>query len=208
MARRTGRTVALLGLVLGVAGALWLFRGMIPGPWGREPVYTEVSEEAAAAADAKLARLRENGDTATLSAVEFTSFIRYRMAERFAIDVESPMVSFEGETLRVDGRVPKDRVPIGQLPRGAARFLPDTADVAVSGRLRTVAPGRAALRVESASFARVPVPREQYLTLLDRLTPDEPGIGEDELVFQLPSGVGSAEVRDGQLVLFPTERRE
>lgn len=210
MARGAGRKMALLGLVVAVAvvAAAWLFRGHLPGPWSREPVHTEVSEAAAASADAKLARLREDGDTATLSGVEFTSFVRYRMIDRFAVDVEAPVVSFEGETLRVDGRLSSDRIPASQISRAAARFLPDTADVAVSGRLRTVAPGRAALRVESASFARIPVPREQYLPLLDRITPDEPGLAEDEVAFQLPSGVGSAEVRDGTLVLFPGDLRE
>jgi hypothetical protein len=207
MARGAGRAVAVLAVLAVVGVGAWFFRGMIPGPWSRQPVYTEVSEEAAAAADAKLDRLRENGDPAHLSGVEFTSYVRYRMADRFALDVDVPVVSFEGETIRVDGRLPTDRLPTGHLPRAAVRFLPDTADVAVSGKLRTLAPGRAALRVESASFARVPVPREQYLSLLDRVTRDEAGVGEDEVAFQLPSGVGSAQVQGGELVLFPGERR-
>lgn len=203
MAGGAVRKLAVLGVLAILAGGLWYARGLIPGPWNRPVVYTEVSEEAAAAADEKLARLRAHGDTVRLSGVEFTSYVRYRMADRFALDVEAPVVTFEGETVRLDGRVPKERIPVGQLPRAAARFLPDTADIAVSGSLRTVAPGRAALRVESASFARIPVPREQYLVLLDRVTPDEPGLAEDELAFQLPSGAGSARVQEGSLVLVP-----
>jgi hypothetical protein len=206
MARGAGRTLALLGLLAVVAGGLWFFRGLIPGPWNRPVVHTEISEEAAASADAKLARLRQDGDTVRLSGVEFSSYVRYRMADRFALDLETPVVRFEGETVRLDGRVPKERIPTRQLGP-AARFVPDTADVAVSGTLRTVAPGRAALRVESASFARVPIPREQYLALLDRVTPDEPGIGDDELAFQLPSGVGSARVAEGMLILAPDRAR-
>jgi hypothetical protein len=206
MARGAGRTLVLLGVLLVVAGGLWFFRGLIPGPWNRPVVHTEVSEEAAASADEKLARMRDDGDTVRLSGVEFTSYVRYRMAERFSLDLETPVVTFEGETIRVDGRVPKERIPVGQLPRAARSFVPDTADVAVSGSLRTVAPGRAALRVESASFARIPVPREQYLTLLDRVAPAEPGVADDELAFQLPSGVGAAHVENGALVLVPGRR--
>ena len=204
MERGSARMVALLGLLVVAGAGLWLFREVIPGPWNAPVVHTEVSQEAAAAAEEKLVRLREDGDTVRLSGVEFTSYVRYRMADRFALDVEVPVISFEGETVRVDGRLPKDRIPAADLG-AAARFLPDTADVAVSGKLRTVAAGRAALRVESASFARIPVPREHYLTLLDRVAPDEPGVGDDELAFQLPPGVGSARVEEGALVLLPGE---
>jgi hypothetical protein len=206
MARGAGRRLVLLGVLLVAAGGLWFFRGLIPGPWNRPVVHTEVSEEAAASADEKLGRLRADGDTVRLSGVEFTSYVRYRMAERFSLDLETPVVTFEGATIRVDGRVPKERIPVGQLPRAARSFVPDTADVAVSGTLRTVGPGRAALRVESASFVRMPVPREQYLTLLDRVAPDEPGVADDELAFQLPSGVGAARVENGSLVLVPGRR--
>jgi hypothetical protein len=52
----------------------------------------------------------------------------------------------------------------------------------------------------------MPVPREQYLTLLDRVAPDEPGVADDELAFQLPSGVGAARVENGSLVLVPGRR--
>jgi hypothetical protein len=208
MARRTRRSLVLLALVaLAVVGA-WRFRDAIPGPWNRPPVHVEVSEEAAASADGKLARLRDDGDTVSLSGVEFTSYVRFRMAARFALDLETPVITFVGETVRVDGRLPKDRVPMGEIPRAARAFVPDTADVAVSGGLRTVAPGRAALRVTSASFARVPLGRDDYVSLMDRVRPDEAGIREDEIAFQLPSGVGSAVVSEGELVLFPDARRE
>lgn len=203
MARGAGRSLALLGLLAVVAGGLWFFRGLIPGPWNEPPPPAEISEHAADVADAKLARLRTDGDTVRMSGVEFSSYVRYRMVERFALDVEAPTVAFEGQTVRLDGRVPKERIPVDRLSRAARSFVPDTAEVAVSGSLRTVAPGRAALRIESASFARVPVGRDVYVPLLDRATADEPGVREDEIAFQLPAGVASAEVRAGELVLFP-----
>lgn len=211
MARRgvIGKMLLLTLLAVMAAGA-WTFRGLIPGPWQRERVHVEVSEAAAEAAERKLERLRTEGDTVHMSGVEFTSYIRFRMANRFATgDVELPVVTFEGQTVKVAGRFPKDRIPpaqLRQLGRGAD-FVPDTADVGVDGTLRMLAPGRAALKVQSASFARIPVPRERYLTVLDRFGGmDEPGLERDEVAFQLPSGVGEARVENGMLVLAPAVR--
>jgi hypothetical protein len=192
----------LLAVVL-LAGGAWYFRGAIPGPWSRTPVPAGISEEAAVSADDKLERMREHGAVVRLSGVEFTSWLRYRMASRVALDLEAPLVSFDGETVRVDGRLPKERIPRREVPRGLGRFLPDTVDVSVSGGLRTIAPGRAALRIERASFAGMPLGRETYLPLLDRVDTGDPGLREDELAFQLPPGVGAARVEDGELVLSP-----
>lgn len=203
MTRGAVRTVVVLAGLAVLAGGAWFFRGLIPGPWNRAPEHAEISEAAAASADEKLARMRQDGDTVRLTGIEFSSYVRYRMAERFALDVESPVVTFEGETVRLDGRLPRERVPVDQLPRSARSFVPDTADVAVSGSLRTVAPGRAALRIVSASFARIPLGRDVYVPLLDRATADEPGIREDELAFQLPPGAASARIEAGELVLHP-----
>jgi hypothetical protein len=202
MARRgvAGKLFLLVFLAL-LAGGLWFFRGLIPGPWNRPPVPMAVSEEAAVAAEEKLKRLRQEGDTVHLSGVEFTSYLRFRMAGRFAPEIEFPAVDFQGEEVRVTGRYPKDRIPARELGRGGD-FLPDTADVGVNGTLRTLAPGRAALKVGSASFARIPVPRDRLNQLIRRVRGrSEPGLADDEVAFQLPPGVGSARVENGQLVL-------
>lgn len=212
MARRgvIGKLVLLVLLAV-LAGGAWVFRGFIPGPWQEERVVTEVSEEAAASAERKLDRLREEGDTVRLSGAEFTSYIRFRMAERFSTgDLELPSVSFVDETVKVAGRLPKDRIPERDLRRlgPGADFIPDTADVGVDGRMRMLAPGRAALKVEAASFQKFPIPRDQYLPVLDRIGGmDEPGLERDEVAFQLPPGVGAARVENGMLVLAPGERR-
>lgn len=210
MSRRgvAGKLALLILLVL-MASGFWFFRGLIPGPWQRDPVITEVSEAGAAAAEAKLERLRSEGDTVRMSGFEFTSYMRYRMAQRFAADVELPTVTFDGDRVKVAGRLPKDRIPESQLRQlgAAAQWVPDTADVAVNGSLRMMAPGRAALKVESASFAQVPVPREKFLPVMDRVGGmDEPGLERDEVAFQLPAGVGSARVENGELVLAPAGR--
>lgn len=212
MARRgvIGKLVLLVLLAV-LAGGAWMFRGFIPGPWQRDRVVTEVSEAAAASAESKLERLREEGDTVRLSGAEFTSYIRFRMAERFSTgDLELPSVSFVGETVKVAGRLPRDRIPERDLQRlgPGADFIPDTADVAVDGRMRMLAPGRAALKVEAASFQKFPIPRDQYLSVLDRIGGmDEPGLERDEVAFQLPPGVGEARVENGMLVLAPAARR-
>ncbi|HZG43487.1 MAG TPA: hypothetical protein VEY93_11025 [Longimicrobium sp.] len=202
MARRgvVGKLFLLVFLAL-LAGGLWFFRGLIPGPWNRPPVPMAVSEEAAVAAEEKLKRLRQEGDTVHLSGVEFTSYLRFRMAGRFAPDIELPAVTFNADQVNVAGRYPTDRIPTKELGR-AAEFLPDTADVAVNGTMRTLAPGRAALKVSSASFARIPIPRERLNALVGRVRGrSEPGLADDEVAFQLPPGVGSARVENGQLVL-------
>lgn len=201
MARGVGGKVLLLVLLALVAAGLWTFRGFIPGPWQRSPVVTEVSEAGAVSADEKLKRLREDGDTVRLSGIEFTSYVRYRMAQRFAQDLETPIISFQGEKIRVDGRVPKDKLPLEKFG-AAAGYLPDTAEVAVDGTMRMVAPGRAALRVADASFSKLPVPRDRYLPLLRNLRlPTDTQLAEDEVGVQLPPGVGSARVENGELVL-------
>ena len=201
MARRgvVGKLFLLVLLVL-VAGGAWFFRGLIPGPWQPEPVPLEVSEQAAVSAEEKLKRLRQEGDTVHMSGVEFTSYLRFRMAGRFAPEIEMPSVAFQGDQVMVAGRYPTDRLP-REFSR-VAGFLPDTADVAVNGTLRTVAPGRAALKVGSASFARIPVPRERLNQVIDRLRGvDQSGLEQDEVAFQLFPGVGSARVENGILIL-------
>lgn len=188
-----------------------MFRGMIPGPWQQDRVVTEVSEEAAASAERKLERLREQGDTVRLSGVEFTSYIRFRMAERFSTgDLELPNVAFAGETVKVNGRLPKDRIPERDLRRmgPVADFIADTANVSVDGRMRMLAPGRAALKVESVKFEIVDIPRDKFLPILSRVRGmDEPGLERDEVAFQLPPGVAAARVENGMLVLGPGPRR-
>ncbi|HYW11377.1 MAG TPA: hypothetical protein VE871_05450 [Longimicrobium sp.] len=211
MARGVGGKLVLLVVLLVIGGGLWFFRSLIPGPWQRpDPVITEVSEAGAVAADAKLKRLREDGETVRMNGAEFTSYMRYRMAPRFSADIELPTVAFTGDQVQVAGRLPKDRIPPAQLRQlgSAASFIPDTATVVVGGGLRMLAPGRAALKVTSVSAERFPIPRDRYLPVLDRVGGmDEPGLERDEVAFQLPPGVGSARVENGELVLAPAEGR-
>lgn len=203
--RRGGGLLAVLVLVAVLAGGAWLFRDRLGGLLGRgEPVATIVSPEAAAQAEAKLARLTGEGDTVRLNDVEFTSLMRYRMRDRIPGDLESPAVAFSGDTVRLMARVPSDRLP--QVPElGAARaFLPDTADVDVVGHVETLESGRAAFEVRRITFAGIPIPQRFYPQALERMgRREEPGLGPSAFPFPLPDGVGTARVEGGMLVLTP-----
>ena len=205
MARGRGGAVALLAMVALAALGVWYFRDRIPGLGGK-PVATEVSREAAAQAQEKLARMREKGDTVHLTAVEFTSLLRYDLAGLTG-PLRDPSVDFVDNTLKLSGKVPKDLLPSSRELNQVRGFLPDTAEVTVSGSLRTVRPGHSALDVQGVSVAGFPVPSSYYPMALERLgRRNEPGTQPNEFPFTLPPGVASAEVREGELVLSPSSR--
>lgn len=194
--------LVLIGLAALLGGA-WYFRDRIPG-LAKEPEVVAVSPAAADQAEEKLERLRSSGDTVHLNEVEFTSYLRYRAPGQLAEQLESTTVDFEGESVTVSGRLPTDRLPDSRQVRAIRAYLPDTADVRVNGGLRTLSPGRAALRVDGVSFAKVPVPSDVYADALKSLgRRDEPGLAPNEYPFPLPPGVGSARVEGGMLVLAP-----
>jgi hypothetical protein len=203
--RRGGGLLAGLLVVLLLAGGAWLFRDTITRMLGGgRPEATAVSQEAAAQAEDKLARLASDGETVRLNDVEFTSLMRYRLRDRIPGDLESPAVSFRGDTVRLMARVPSDRLP--DVPElGAARaFLPDTADVDIVGKLAPLADGRAAFEVQRITFAGIPVPDRMYPQALERMgRRDEPGLSPSAYAFPLPDGVGAARVERGELVLTP-----
>lgn len=197
----------LLALI-GLGTLLFLgykFRDRIPGPWQHKPAAAmQVSEAAAQSAEEKLARMRSRRDTVHLTDVEFTSYLRYRFKDQFTDQLDAPTVQFTGDTLTLNGRLPTDRLPDTREVRSLRDFLPDTADVRVRGQLRSLGPGRGAIRIDNVSVAKVPVPRDVYITALKRVGgATQPGLATDEYPFALPPGVGSAKVEGGQLVLAP-----
>lgn len=196
----------LLALI-GLGTLLFLgykFRDRIPGPWQHKAEAMQVSEAAAQSAEQKLARMRSSRDTVHLSDVEFTSYLRYRFKDQFTGQLDAPTVQFAGDTLTLNGRLPMDRLPDTRELRAVREYMPDTADVRVRGQLRSLAPGRGAIRIDNVSVAKVPVPRDVYISALHRAGAGaEPGLGRDEYPFALPPGVGSAKVEGGELVLAP-----
>ncbi len=206
MRRGAAGVLALLLLVLiGVGTLAWLFRGDIVRWMNRgEYAVTGVSPEAAAQAEAKLDRLRTQGDTVRLSSIELASLARYRYSGWIPGTLREPTLSLAGDSLLVAGMVPTDELPaVAQLEQ-VRGFLPDTAHVEVSGRLLPVAPGQAAIEVGQISVSRVPIPRRLYPDLVRRIGGGEAaGLPPSAIAFGLPEGVGSARVENGFLVLAP-----
>jgi len=196
--------LALIG-VAALGYGVWAYRDQIPWRWNKhDAAPTEVSEAAAESAEQKLERMRTSGDTVHLTGTEFTSYLRFRFHDQLASQLDQPTVGFSGDTLMLQGRLPTERLPDTRELRAVRDFLPDTAEVRLRGNLRTLSPGRAALRIGSVSFAKVPVPHDVYPDALKRLgRADEPGLGADEYPFRLPPGVSSARVEGGELVLAP-----
>ncbi|MFL5383296.1 MAG: hypothetical protein ACJ8GN_12325 [Longimicrobiaceae bacterium] len=196
--------LALIG-VAALGYGVWAYRDQIPWAWKKkEAAATEVSPAAAESAEKKLERMRASGDTVHLTGTEFTSYLRYRFHDQLASQLDAPTVAFSGDTLMLQGRLPTERLPDTRELRAVRDFLPDTAEVRMRGNLRTLAPGRAAVRIGSVSFAKVPVPPSVYPDALKRMgRADEPGLGADEYPFRLPPGVSSARVEGGELVLAP-----
>jgi hypothetical protein len=202
-----GRAAGCLGgfliLLLVAAGALWFF-----GPdllrRGGAPVAVEVSPEAAEQAEAKLARLRAEGDTAYLNEVELASLVRYRAGGLNSELLQDPTIAMRGDTLHVGARVPSDRLPnLRELERIRA-FLPDTTRLEMEGRLQPLVAGRSAIEVEQVYFAGIPIPERFYPDVLERLgRRDEPGLAPYAIAVPLPDGVGSARVEGGLLILTP-----
>ncbi|HEX2092129.1 MAG TPA: hypothetical protein VHG28_06985 [Longimicrobiaceae bacterium] len=203
--RRRGGAAGVLLLLLALGAAGWYFRDTIRGLLGREDetFATAVSPEAAAQAEAKIARLQE-GDSVRLSDVELTSLVRYRYQDRIPGDLHAPAVSFRGDTVRLQARVPSDRIPdVPELGR-VRSFLPDTADVDITGKLQPLESGRAAFDVDRITFAGIPIPERLYPQALERMgRRAEPGLAETAYPFRLPQGVGAARVEGGYLVLSP-----
>ncbi|HEX8451888.1 MAG TPA: hypothetical protein VF647_07320 [Longimicrobium sp.] len=207
MARRRGGALRLLLVVALLGVGIWFFRDRIPGLGGGGSVAaTKVSPEAAAQAQAKLARMRKDQDTVHLTDVEFTSLLRYDLAGLTG-PLQQPAVDFVDNTLKLTGSVPKDLLPNSPELAQARRFLPDTVEVMVSGSLRSLRSGHGALNVQDVAIARFPVPASYYPMALERLgRRNEPGTEPNEYPFTLPPGVASARVEGGELILSPTNQ--
>jgi hypothetical protein len=200
---RAGILGGVLIVVVLLAGAAWWFRGDLVRLLGA-PEATEVSPEAAAAAAAKLDRLRSHGETAELSSVELTSFIRYRAPAAALETLREPSVRMSGDTIRLSGRIPTDRLPPHPDLDRVRAFLPDTAPLVIQGRVEPLGAGRVALDIQGVQFAGVPIPPSYYPAMLERLgRRPEPGLPPAAVAVALPPGVGAARVEEGHLVLSP-----
>lgn len=192
----------LLLLVLLLAGAAWLFRDSLP--FLHTPERVEVSPEAADDAEDKLTRMRSEGDPARLSSVELSSLLKYRSPGWAPSTIRDPEVRMNGDTLSIAGTIPTDLIPSHPDLDRVRSLLPDTARVEVSGGVRTLGNGRAALAVREVEFAGIPIPDRYYPPMLAHFgRRDEGALAPEELAVTLPRGVSEVRVEGGYLILIP-----
>lgn len=202
--RTAGCLVVALLLVIALVVLGWSFRGQLLQRLTPTVEYTEVSPDAAASAEAKLASLRAGGEPVRLSEAELGSYLRYSIAEQYPHLMRNPSAAIAGDTLRVGGSVPTALLPELQELERIRDFLPDTTRLDLGGRLLDRGGGRAALEIEEVAVAGIPIPQRYYPGILERIgRRDEPGLPPNAIAFPLPDGVGSAHVEGGYLVLTP-----
>lgn len=198
------RLVGLLFVVLLIGGLAWWQRDSIVGLLNSPTEATEVSLAAAEAAEAKLASLRTEGEPVRLNAVELASLFRYRAGNWATSTLRDPVVVISADTLELSGMIATDMLPSHPALENARLLLPDTARVDLKGRILPLEGGGSAFQVIDVDFAGVPVPRQYYGPMLERLgRRDAPGLPADALALRLPPGAGSVRLEDGFLVLSP-----
>jgi hypothetical protein len=198
----------VLALFLAVVGlAAWQFRGPLLSAileWRSGRVAAEPpTPELAAAADGKLAALAGGErEIIALSGTELQSLLMFQYAQVLPAFVDSPRIEIRNDRLRVRGRVSVDRLSAIRELGNAARFLPDTTELAVAGQLLPLGDGRIALGIDEISASRIPLPRRIVPSVLRQLgRVDEPGLPEDALALPLPNGATTAYLRGDSLYL-------
>jgi hypothetical protein len=197
----------LLGLIvlLGVlAVGFLLFREPIMSALGRGPVATvEPSPELAELADQKLEQLARNGAArVALGQPELQSLLLYRYAAFLPEFVHAPEIHVDGDRLRLQARVPTERLPRLQELGPMAAFLPDTADIVLRGQVVPLPGGGSAIAIDDVSAARIPLPRRMIPPALERLgRRDQPGLPPDAVPLPMPPGAASIYVRGDSVIL-------
>ncbi|MEX0908100.1 MAG: hypothetical protein WD054_07195 [Gemmatimonadota bacterium] len=203
------KRVLLLVLLLGLLVGAWLFREPLLTAWHElrgdsEAQEERASAEVAAAAARKLDALRDGGSTrVALSSVELESLLLFHYRGVLPAFLDSTRIELAGDELELRARVPIDNVPdIGGLGE-AASFLPDTTEIAVTGKLLPLDSGRVAFAVESVGAAGFPLPARLVPRALSRIgRRDEPGLPADAIAVRLPAGIAAAYIRSDSLVLL------
>jgi hypothetical protein len=161
----------------------------------------QASPELADSADRKLAALA-NGEreVVALSGAELQSLLEFRYTQVLPAFVDSPSIEIRRGRIRVGGRVPVENLPSVRGIGEAAAFLPDTAELAVTGQFLPLGDGRVALGIDDVSSGRIPLPRRLLPGLLRQLgREDEPGLPSDALPLPLPPGARDAYLRGDSL---------
>ena len=204
MSRSRGGALGVLVALVALIGAGWYFREPLLALMGRGSDPVEVSPEAAALAEEKIALLRTDGDTARLSSIEASSLLRYRGPVWLTQRVHEAGVEFDSDTVRVSGTIATSELPSHPELDRVRVLLPDSSRVEISGVIAPLPSGRMAMDIDRVTFAGVPIPARYYPDVLARFgREDEPGLDESSIAVPLPEGVGSARVENGSLVLTP-----
>lgn len=200
---KAGRVGALFALIV-LLGAGWWFRDEFAARFGLGPEPVEVSEEAAARAETKIASLEPGGEPIRLSSVEASSLLRFRAPGWVRDRFHDPAVEFAGDTLRVSGTVATSDLPSHPELEQVRFILPDSSRVVLRGRVAPLGQGRAALQVDAVEFAGIPIPSRYYPAVLERFgRREEPGLASSALAVPLPGAVREARVQGGHLLLSP-----
>jgi hypothetical protein len=193
-----------IGILLLVLLALVALGWWLSDRAERDRIPVEVSMEAADAAERKIARLRDDGEEVQLSGVELSSLFRYRAPVWAVSGVDDADVEMHGDTLVLSGRVATDRLPSHPELDRIRPLLPESSRIEITGQVRPLREGSAALNIDQVQFAGIPIPSRYYPEVLDRIGREsEPGLEPTALALRLPEGVSAARVEGGRLILTP-----
>jgi len=203
------RRLFVLAILVAAAAAVWHFRATIMDGWRelrgtREGAPLRPSAELAEAAESKLASLASQGapERVTLTEAELQSLVDYRLSDALPGFLDSPRVRLRDGRIRIEARVMTRRLPdLPELGEFAA-FIPDTTDIAATGQLIPLGPGRVGISVAGISVAGIPLPDRLIPLILRRLgRRDENGLPSDAFALPLPAGATAAYVHGDSMVV-------
>ncbi len=203
------RRVIVLVLILLVLAVAYIFRGSLKQKWqnvrgGDDAAVEVVSEELATSAFTKIEDLRESKtERAAFSTNELQSLVQYKYMGALPAFASQPKVAMAGDRMTLKVRVPVDRIPNIKGLGDVASFLPDTADVQLTGTLIPLPNERVALGVDAVQAAGIPLPERMIKEVLQKVgRRDEPGLPADAIAVTLPTGVRAAYIRNDSLILL------
>ncbi len=216
------RRLFLLVIVLVALGAAWIFQDDLMAMRDRvraRVLHSEVggglatpaamqvpaiTEAVADAAQKKLDRMQHGQSSrASFTTPELQSLLQFRYRQLLPAYIDSPRVKLSGDQVELRMRVPTQRLPQVQELQQLAAFLPDTADLNVTGAVLPSDEGHIAFAVNGVSAQHIPLPKRFVPAALEMLgREDKPGLPADAIVLPLPRGVRSAYVRADSLVLL------
>jgi hypothetical protein len=206
------RRAVVLVLILLFVIVAYVFRGRIKQEWrefrGRNDVVVAPSQELADIAFGRIEELRNNEvERVALSQTDLQSLVQYKYLGALPAFASQPNVELDGDHMLLRMRVPVNQLPNVKGLGDVASFLPDTADIELSGTLLPLPGNRIALGVDAVQAAGIPLPERMINEALQRVgRRDETGLPKDAIAVTLPQGVHSAYIRNDSLILLARPR--